>query len=58
MTKHDGGKGDSPRPLGIPMDQFDKNFESIFGKKANKPQPEVEPIPFLGMLNLEEKDNG
>ena len=58
MTKHDGGKGDAPRPLGVPMEQFDKNFEAIFGKKTNKPQPEVEPIPFAGMVNVKENDNG
>ena len=29
----DGGKGDTPRPLGVPMEQFDKNFEAIFSKK-------------------------
>jgi hypothetical protein len=29
----DGGKGDKPRPLGVPVDQFDKNFDTIFGKK-------------------------
>ena len=29
----DGGKGDKPRPLSVPMDTFDKNFEAIFGKK-------------------------
>lgn len=33
MTKHDGGKGDAPRPLSVPMEQFDKNFDVIFGKK-------------------------
>lgn len=38
--KHDGGKGDAPRPLGIPMEEFDKNFESIFGKKTPKEQYE------------------
>jgi hypothetical protein len=33
----DGGKGDAPRPLGVPIETFDKNFEAIFGKKpANK----------------------
>jgi hypothetical protein len=40
MMKHDGGKGDAPRPLGIPMEEFDKNFESIFGKKTPKEQYE------------------
>jgi hypothetical protein len=29
----DNGKGDTPRPLGVPMEVFDKNFEAIFGKK-------------------------
>ena len=43
MSSRDGGKGDTPRPLGVPMEQFDKNFEAIFGRKADKPQPQVEP---------------
>lgn len=33
MSERDGGKGDAPRPLGVPMEVFDKNFETIFGKK-------------------------
>ena len=37
----DGGKGDTPRPLGVPMEVFDKNFEVIFGKKTKLPQPET-----------------
>ena len=37
----DGGKGDAPRPLGVPIDEFDKNFEAVFGKKIKK----TEPIP-------------
>ena len=32
----DGGKGDTPRPLGVPMEVFDKNFEAIFGKKKKE----------------------
>ena len=32
----DGGKGDSPRPLGVTMDQFDTNFDRIFGKKKQQ----------------------
>lgn len=35
MTKHDGGKGDTPRPMPN-RDQFEKNFELIFGKKEKK----------------------
>jgi hypothetical protein len=27
----DGGKGVAPRPLSIPMEEFDKNFDAIFG---------------------------
>jgi hypothetical protein len=36
----DGGKGDKPRPLPN-KEQFDKNWESIFNKKTNIPQPEM-----------------
>ena len=36
MTR-DGGKGDTPRPLGVPMEQFDNQWEKIFGEK-NKPK--------------------
>lgn len=32
----DGGKGDTPRPLGVPMEEFDKNFDAIFGKKLSQ----------------------
>ena len=53
MTKHDGGKGDLPRPLVVDMETFDKNFEAIFGKK----EKQTEPIPFAGMVDLEEKKN-
>ena len=27
-----GGKGDKPRPLSVSKEQFDKNFDAIFGK--------------------------
>jgi hypothetical protein len=29
----DGGKGDKPRPLSIPKEEFDNRWENIFGKK-------------------------
>lgn len=32
MTKHDGGKGDAPRPMPN-REQFEKNFDLIFGEK-------------------------
>ena len=47
----DGGKGDTPRPLSVPMDKFDKNFEAVFGKKEKN----YEPIPFAGMVDTDEK---
>lgn len=39
MTR-DGGKGDSPRPLGIPMDKFDEAWDRIFNKKEAFDKPE------------------
>ena len=52
----DGGKGDAPRFLSVPVELFDKNFEAIFGAKTTKPQPQIEPIPFAGMVNTGEDD--
>jgi len=40
----DGGKGDTQRPLGIPMEQFDKNFNAIFGKKPNPEEVKEEKL--------------
>jgi len=28
----DGGKGSSPRPLAVPRDDFEDNYDRIFGK--------------------------
>ena len=53
----DGGKGDVPRPFSVPLEVFDDNFEAIFGKKTNKPQPQIEPIPFAGMVEVQENDD-
>ena len=33
MRPDGNGKGDKPRPLAVPMEVFDKNFDAIFGKK-------------------------
>ena len=49
--ERDGGKGDALRPLGIPMEQFDRQWDEIF-KTGNK-----EPIPFAGHVDLEESDD-
>ena len=31
-----GGKGSKPRPLSVPRNQFDDNWDRIFGKKLPK----------------------
>ena len=33
MRPDGNGKGDKPRPLGVPMEVFDANFDAIFKKK-------------------------
>lgn len=32
MTTRDGGKGDRQRPLTVPKEQFEANWDKIFGK--------------------------
>jgi hypothetical protein len=56
MKMSDNGKGDKPRPFSVPMEVFTENFETIFGKKTTKPQPQIEPIPFAGMVDTGEDD--
>jgi hypothetical protein len=41
MSKHDGGKGDAPRPLSIPMEKFDAQWEQIFGKGKTLNRPKT-----------------
>jgi uncharacterized membrane protein len=36
MSRHDGGKGDMKRPLVVPMAEFDRSWDAIFGKKEDK----------------------
>jgi hypothetical protein len=43
----DGGKGDAPRPLGVPMEVFDKNFDAIFGKNKKYKMEEVDEGVYL-----------
>ena len=57
MTR-DGGKGDTPRPLGVPMEQFDKNFELIFGKKKTPKEMYEEKKAAVLYDPREEKKNG
>ncbi len=32
----DGGKGDAQRPLVVPMEQFDNNWDAIFNKQKKQ----------------------
>ena len=57
MRMSDGGKGDVPRPFSVSLEVFDNNFEAIFGKKTTKLQPQIEPIPFFGMVDTGEDDD-
>ena len=34
--KHDGGKGDNPRPFSVDLEKFAENFDLIFGKKEKR----------------------
>ena len=38
----DGGKGSSPRPFSISLEEFGNNHERIFGKKESKMQVKVQ----------------
>ena len=51
----DGGKGDSQRPLGVPLQEFDNNWDAIFKRKQNEfhdiPSGRIESDPVV-------QDNG
>jgi len=32
----DGGKGHAPRPFSVPREQFDANYEAIYGKRERQ----------------------
>jgi|5B_taG_2_1085324.scaffolds.fasta_scaffold100447_2 hypothetical protein len=36
MSQWEGGKGSKKRPMQISNEQFEKNFEAIFGNKKDK----------------------
>ena len=38
----DAGKGDTPRPLGVSIEEFDNNWEAIFGKKKKPEDKSIE----------------
>ena len=33
------GKGSKPRPLSVPRKKFESNWDAIFGKKPQEPEP-------------------
>jgi len=49
----DGGKGDAPRPLGVSMEEFDKNFDAIFGKNKKYTMEEVDEGVYLIKVTTE-----
>jgi hypothetical protein len=50
----DGGKGDKARPYGIPMKEFDKKFEDIFGE--SKLQKRIREEAEAKQASQDEKD--
>ena len=46
-----------PKPITIPLEDFESQWETIFGVKTEKPQPTIEPIPFAGMVDTREDDD-
>lgn len=38
MSKHQAGKGDTPRPLSVSKKEFNENFERIFGSEKERKQ--------------------
>lgn len=39
----DGGKGSKARPIDVPVDQFKKNWDQIFGKNKEEKKDKDEP---------------
>ena len=42
MSKWHGGKGGKLRPMKINQEQFNKNFEAIFGKKKKEEEEDAD----------------
>ena len=36
VKKSEAGKGDTPRPFSVPLDEYGKRWEMAFGKKRKK----------------------
>ena len=37
------GKGSRPRPIVVPLETFDNNFDAIFGKRKPREQVVIDP---------------
>ena len=53
----DGGKGDTPRPLGVPLEQFDNNWDAIFKNKLTKTEKRWKEISEMISELPEHKEN-
>ena len=45
-SKHDGGKGDMPRPIGVDQKEFDERWDAIFN---NPPPPPKDPYAWFDL---------
>lgn len=52
----DGGKGSSPRPFSVPLEEFDNRFEAIFGKKK-KAQQDADTVAEENQQTTESKED-
>jgi hypothetical protein len=56
-SKRDGGKGDTPRPIGVTMEEFDKSWDAIFGEAERKKQKQQEKERNIKLeINVENQD--
>jgi len=46
------GKGSRPRPFSVPLDEYNKNLDAIFGEKPKKERYVPPPLP-EDMQNIE-----
>ena len=53
LRMRDGGKGDKPRPLSVPMEQFDNNWDAIF-KQAKELSKNIKVVNEVFYEELEE----
>jgi hypothetical protein len=53
--RHDGGKGDSPRPFSVDLKKFAENFDRIFGKKKEAKIEEVDEGVYV--VEVTDKEN-